>query len=801
MESIAASVSPPPQAPRLPRRISRPLWAAPLFVLGVAVLGWVFVVRPFFNSPDRQPGRDLAAARQLLGRADGDPVEAEKLVRHALEHPDYLPNRVGEATLLLGWAEGRRAEHAPPTEAAHYWADAWRDLNEAKSLGVPDDDQNRLTYQLGKVGFYAKQNPHDAADLLARTAADADDKTEAYRLLTLAYLGLPKPDLQKALEANEQLRQVAVDDQLVEARLLGGELYLQLRRVDDARNVLKRINPSDPPALVFKARLLLARSYQDQGDWSRALGLWQGALSDKVQSADKQGTILYHLGLCYLQLEQAGEAAKMWEQCLALPGDGDEGPACAVALADLHLRSNPAEVDKALGLFARAVAKTPTPAAWNNSLVNLAHALEMFERGDVLLRRLGLYEAALQLAISYEHLAGPVKANVLRGELLTEWARVGEKTLPPETSDRPVSPNPAQVVADCYRQAGAAYALAATQESDPAAQATYFWLSTQRYLSGQDRARAAESFGQLQRVEPKSAHLGEGWYLLGEVHRRAQDLASAEAAYLEAMKFGPPFVFRARYQVALFWQQRGEVDNAEAALEQNLRGLRVDRDDEAEEKTLFAIGNLFFSRGNYAKAVPRLEDALNRFPDNAEAIKARYTLALSYQQMSDQNHIKDVIEEYKNEETVAHYAKENQRMLLRAAEEFEKLMTLLERPESANQILADDVPQIPLRAADCRFYAGQYAEALVLFEKIADQYAKQQRTEKQTFDYLTALAGSIRCLGPLISPKTNHRERLHKRIAEMQSVLRDVDEKAKHDWEGWIQDVEVTLRKADQKAP
>ncbi len=783
-------IPPAPPLPRTePRGIARPLWAVPLLVVGFGVLAWVVVARPFLNSPERQPARDLAAARTLLARADGDPVEAENLVRSALEHPEYLPGRVGEAKFLLGSAEARHAQQAASEASPALWLAALRDLTDAEKQGVPEDDQLKLTYQLGKVAFNSRGDPRHVVDLLQRSAAEADDRAEAYQLLTLAYLRLPEPDLQKALEANEQLRQVAVDDQLATARFLGGELYLKLQRPEDARKVLERIAPPAPPALVSKARLLRARSLEEDERWAEAAALWQTLSTDKNQSDVRPGAMLYHLGLCYRQLEQVREAANIWEQCLAKAGDGDEGPASALALAELSLRES--VIDKALDLFAQAVAKTDAPPAWANTLVDRGHALAVFERAATLLRQMGLYEASLKLAASYERLAGPVKANVLRGEVYSAWARAGEKL----QADRdPAAPTP-EVVNERFRQAGLAYVTAAAQAAEVTEKADYLWLATQRYLGGQDRVQAAAAFEKLYRVAPRSPHLGEGWYRLGEAHRLAKDIPTAEAAYNEAIKFPTGFAYRARYQRAVFAWERGEVDDAELDLEQNLKLLRFDRDDEAQEKSLFAIGELFFKRGNNAMAARHLEEALEKFPDNPEAVRARFHLAQSYQEMAGQKNFNVLLKSYKNPETIEHFANENKRLLQRAADEFEKLMPLLEKtkagtqgekPDGAAQLTREDLIKAAFKAADCRYYAGQYLESLQLYERLADGLSKQPLTPEDQLTYLLVLGGNVRCLTVLIGSKADYRDKLRQRLTEIQMVIQDMDEKTRMDWEDWI---------------
>jgi tetratricopeptide (TPR) repeat protein len=583
-----------------------------------------------------------------------------------------------------------------------------------------------------------------------------------------------------------------VGEQLTAARVLGGEQYLKLQRPDEARKVLERVAPPASPALVFKARFLRAQSYQEEEHWEEAAALWQTLLEDRREAAEKQPLILYYLGVCFRESDQPAEAGKVWEQCLATAADREEGRASALSLGELTLRAN--DIDKALELFARAVANTPGPDAWANRLVDRAKAVESLERAAALLREAGRFEAALKLAACYERVAGAGRANVLRGQVWSEWAVAGEQQ---RRQTDPEAPTPEAIRAR-HGQAGAAYALAAEQATDATTRAAYLWLSTQRYVAAEERTKAAASFAGLQAADSKSPQLGEGWYLLGEAHRRAKDVPAAEAAYRESIKYPTNFAYRARYQLAIFAWERGDVDDAEAALEQNLKLLRFDRDDEALEKSLFAIGNLFYYRHNYAMAVRQLEDALERFPENPEALRARFNLADSYRQMADQKNFNVMLKTYKNQQTVEHFAKENTRMLKRAAEEFEKLMPMLDKPEAAAQLAQEDLLDVPFRAADCRLFAGQYAEALQLFDKIADGYAKRQRRSEEVCDYLKALEGTIRCHALLIGPKNNHLTKARQRIAEMELVLRDVDEPVREKWQDWIKDVEKELAKAEK---
>ena len=184
---------------------------------------------------------------------------------------------------------------------------------------------------------------------------------------------------------------------------------------------------------------------------------------------------------------------------------------------------------------------------------------------------------------------------------------------------RPVRQRPTrEIVNDRYCQAGSAYVAAAAALPDAKDKAANLWLGTLRYLAGQDRLHAASSFDQLIATQlVTQAQMGEGWYRLGEAHRQALDLPAAAAAYREAIKYPTPFGYRARYQLAELAWKRGDVDDAEAALVQNLRLLRFDRDDEAQEKSLFALGQLYFKRSNYKEAAQHLEEGAGTFPQQS----------------------------------------------------------------------------------------------------------------------------------------------------------------------------------------
>src|SRR5262245_23564958 len=131
METItpptAGSNPAPPHRSRVP---DRPLWSAPVFVVGVAALVAAWYCRPLWSVPPaKQLARDLEAVRQLLSRHDGDVEQALKLALRALDASAVLPERTGEAALLVGTAHIRLAERTDPARAAERWEQARKYLD------------------------------------------------------------------------------------------------------------------------------------------------------------------------------------------------------------------------------------------------------------------------------------------------------------------------------------------------------------------------------------------------------------------------------------------------------------------------------------------------------------------------------------------------------------------------------------------------------------------------------------------------------------------------------------------------
>jgi tetratricopeptide (TPR) repeat protein len=796
------TISPPTDSDRPgadpARANARQLWQVPVFVGGVAALLGAVLARPLAcGSPGRQLEHNLAAARALVARPDGDAEEALRLAGRAVEAARQAPDRAGEALFLLGCAHVRLAEHQAAPGADEHWRGARQALEEAARQGVPAEDAGKLNFQLGKAGFHTGDAPAVVVSRLAAGVEEAENRVEGYDLLTRACLRLSPPDLGKALEANEKLRQVplAGEEVLAPARLTAGELYLQLGKPERARQVLEKVGEQAPPAVLARARLLRAQSYEDEGKWEQAAPLYKAALADGREPLASPGAVLYHLGLCYQRLEQPPEATAAWEECVR--GKGPAVRAAAVALAELRVQEG--QPEKGVGLLAAAVEGLKAPEGWANPLLDLAPARETFERVAAALRGDGRFDLAVRLARGYEKLAAPPRAQVLRGEIAAAWvlsrheaaarAKTNEEQQAEELAAR-----------DLAAQAGAAYGEAAILATDAAARGECLWLSAGQYQAGQEYGRAVEQLNRFLQQQPRSPRQGEGWYLLGEAHAQLGHAAVAMEAYRESIKYPGRFAYQARYRLALVALTAGNLDEAEAALELNLNRLRFDPDADAEEKSLFALGALLYKRGNYRMVVRRLEEALGRFAAeagphgkvtaNPEYTRARYQLAESYCQLANQVTQSLFVDRTLAAETRQHFEEEKRGWLEKALRELDRLAADLGRPETQGHLNGEQRRQLPFTSARCCFNLGDYEGALRRYEQLSARHQGEPAG-------LDALAGEVNCYaGMRLVNKVRERLEAVARAVPQTQGLEAADRAA---WLKWVQDATRALEQQPEQ--
>lgn len=799
----------------------RQLWQVPTFLLGLLALAAVCLARPPWHGPRATCGVPaFAPLRELLKQPDFDRDRALVLGAEAVRDAGPTPRAAAEAHFLLGSVYAALAERAGAGPGGDPWREARTHLEQAKALGVPEDDRTRLDYRLGKAWAHTGEPPQKVIAALAPAAEEGPeddlDAVRGYGLLAEAYLKLPRPDLEAALAATEKQigRPITNDDLLAPARLRRGELLLSLGRPDEAAGALKNVGAKAPPAVAAQARRLRVRILEEQEQWAEAAAVWREVLDDAQAPPRDREVVLYHFGLCLRNGDRKDEALRAWEECLRRDPAGEEGPAAALGVAELRLREP--QVEPALTAFERAVRDVKGPGDWHNALVTVERAREAFEAGCRAARSAGAFEASARLARLYERLAPPGRAQELLAEAADAWAGAAREKARRASGDE--ARKLYGEAEDLLRQAAAAYEQAADAQKDPAEQAERLWSAANRFLEGRDADRAAAAFERFLKVaqqpdllaaERFNARLSEAWYKLALARRDAGSENAARAAFAQAAgrsKWSSRYVYRARYELAYSkrtYDSRTNswawTDDAENELEANLRLLREardDRDDEAREKTLYALGDLYFERreqnGLISKAINTLEEALHDFPGNSGAVYARYQLAESYRLRADQRsrNFEDVglgpLARLGNEQKVM----EDREKAIATYQELSRgLEARTSRDESEERLLAYALEA----AADLRFLAGGYAKAGEMYEAFAERY--KGRPE----EHATAVADVLRAYwhaakypapGDDAAKVRLYGQKAQRALEEIRAALPKLEPKKRAEFERWLKSFE-----------
>jgi tetratricopeptide (TPR) repeat protein len=710
---------------RLPRSQA---WQVPTFLVGVISLLAVTVVHPAGSvNQDRKLSRDLATARKALDRASPDIDKAIASAEAAMSGTGITPAQAAEAHFLLGSAYLRRGDCVSPESATVSWELARAHLERAEQLGVSPDDLVKLRYRLGKTYVRLNVELQRAIDFLKTTVGDpSDDAFESYGLLAQAYIRLPQPNDQAALKAvQKQLSLAQVNEsKLAYPRLLCGELYRRLDQLDEARKVLARIGAGAPPDILFQARYLRARTLQEQGYWAEAAQQWEQIKNDPRTDDVRGRGIWYALGSCYEKMDDLTQAQQAWATATKL--GGEEGQAAALGLAGLLLRSS--QPAAAMDYFDEVMKDQASPAEFQNKLIDLLTARAIFETGCRVYLQLGNNETAMKLALLYQKLALPGVAEQLVGQAAEAWGR----TLLEQARGAPSADLSRKLEDEArqrFRRAAEVFDQASATISETSEQAELLWRSAHDYLEGQSPANALPVLEKIVALPLPQDKLGEAWYIRGEAFRQLGQPVSAQADYRHCIKFVGRFAYRARYQLALYEIEYNHLEDAETILSQNIDLISADpvgADSDAHEKSLYALANLLFTERDFNRAYRRLEEALERYPNNPGAFKARFQLAQCFRNLSQQ--CIEKINGAKTEEERRHWRTQGQRWVEMAASNLQTLTAGLAASKKIRPLTRDEenmARQAAFAYAECQFDLGQYGEALRLYEELAGRYHNQ----------------------------------------------------------------------------
>jgi hypothetical protein len=705
---------------------ARHLWQAPVFLLGVAAVVAVLVVRSRFT-PETAIGADyqLREARKALNQTPPDTASALQHAESVLAMADHYPQLAGEAHFLAGSAHLRIADD-PAADAPNERQLAHRDLDQAASLGVPDSDQPKLNYRLAKLALFLGGDPAKAVALLEKSA-DADDPAEGYGLLARAYEQLNPPELPKAVEAaTKQLdKSLHTGDSRLQAsaRFRLGSLYLKLNKNKEGRLMLGRVGREAAPEEFYAARMLLAENYEATQEWDRAAPNWETARENPKLGGPDKAKILYHLGLCGLRAQRK-DAANVLEDTVAL--GGSEGQAAGLRMAELKLDTDPAA---AVAELDAALQTVHGPDDYHNPLIPVDDVRALAEKAARLSLDKGNWENARKAVEVFARVAAAGKDDELAGQIFDAQGQgLAEKAKTDAAAE--------ELAREAFRQASAAYERAAAKLADAAGQGTSLWQAAQLALRAGQSVRARDILVKATEIHgalaPEKAV--EAWLLIGVTDQLNQRNADARVAFGHCLSTGGATALKARLGLAEIDFAESRFDEAEQAMQSVLKNSReLSQPDIAlQEQATFDAARLAYARQSgvreemrdYTTAEERLLGAIAQYPESRQAPAARRLLGLCY--WTDAR-LKDLALRTpslsKDEQRT--YDQRRVELLLKSAENFDKSeeqFLAWQRTGGLSHSESQYLKQAGFWGADCYFYLRRYEEALRRYGTLALRY-------------------------------------------------------------------------------
>lgn len=753
-----------------PQEPNGPLWAYPVFLLGVLVFGLSIAYGPLpFTGPTGALRRIAQLRTQLEALQPEDMTEwLEEAEKSAALAPGPAIQVKAKLLLAEGWL--RRVTVLSPEESARRIKLVQEEL---AGLGEPENrvDGDRKQILLAYSRYQSGEVP-GAIEALGAIADDSDLAAESLELLGKCHLASQPANVKGALAANERLRGLGqlTDGQRAQAQLAAGELYLALQQPEEARRVLDKVGARAPGEIRARAGMLLAQSYQEQGLWSQAAEAWQNLLdSDTTSDQQVLATAWFSLGLCHQKSDQPGQAMEAFEKVLEFP-PGDSSRPAHLLLGQYV--ANDADLAKSLAHFQAALEGVDSPAKWRAKGVDLNRARLVLENTLDLWMRGNHHQSARALAELNMGIAEPSRGTILLAQVYENQARALRE---PASWEKAGGKDKALAQSrKLFLEAAAANSRTAESLSDANQQSAHLWLAAKQSHEAEDYGQTVELLGRFLRAAPNSDKSGEAWYLMGGALAALNRNADSLAAYRECIKFITPFSYRARFQIGADAMRKGNLDVAAETLEHNLQVLRLDPDPIAQELSLYTLGSLYFQRRDWKMVMRRLEEALERYPKYPQSLKARLLLADSYRHLAYQEHQNSLSGEQITAETRSHFQAEHRRWLERAVATYIDIRLALEVPETNSRLSQEELDSVTLLLADTWFQLGRYNDALQLFE---EQVVKLEGRQGQ----LVALGGTIRCNSSL-----GRFDKVAPALEQIRLALPRLDEKTRKEWEAWI---------------
>lgn len=705
-------------------------------------LAWTYTVKLAIGNEREKLNEALMALDK------GHYEQARTLVRHVLNSGAIPSSEHGAPLFVLGAVKVNDAggEVVPEQRRTQYLV-ASRYLNEARSYGLPPSREKQGLLLLGKSLIETSQIDLGVgvlADALAIQPSHGGQLNVAiHRLLAEAYTLLPEPNYEEALS---QLGSVLGDqsltpDQEVAALILKAKVLGRLGRHNDAKRTLAAAPQSaqrDPVLLVARGQILLDSvaaaldrlplqaqatlppNLAAQVDEAVTLLKQAQSLDDHATEATRRSVFL--MGRAAALRGDEKEALALYSRTHQQFGDSPEGLAAKLAEADILRRSG--DNRSALLWYRQVLQSDVDPTTYRSEILPLD---EM--RGRILeaigdFARNGLFGNAIAMLGDFPPLFTRMQELQLRGKTLREW---GEQELARAADDKKHSKELARSGLRRIREAGVAFERLAQLRYATANYPADLWDSAECYYLGHSYTNAARLLDIYLQNEPEKRN-AQALLRLGQVCLALGRVDQCIAALEECIELydRDNATYQARIDCAKAHWFRGEAAEAERLLRVNLTESLLEPRSPEWKDSLFALGTLLFEQARYEEAISTLEEAVERYPDDRQALLARYVTGEAYRRWAA-----EPLERLETARTSSEREKNKQllnerlTLALKQFKEVQSSITLQVHNVQEDATFGAMRRNCYMLEGACLFDLGRYQEAIEAYQNVSSLYPNE----------------------------------------------------------------------------
>ncbi len=612
--------------------------------LFIALFGGMFASWSYLAHLAVNQDEQYSLARALVALDERDFDKAKNIIGE-MQRQGSESQGFGGALFVLGAVKAAQAdmEWSKDRQRAMHLVAA-RYLQKARELGVPERLETQALFMVGQSLVKGNQ-PQAGIEVLQSALADKNlPTTEIHALLAAAYQSTAEPDLAAALVHNQAvLNDTTISPQLRNtASITQADILAQMGRAEEAGQYLKLVGSNEVQQARIKSisgRLAITQAQKLPVGSAQRAALTDQARVDLSEaqrldplSGDLTRESMYWIGKSYEITGEQAAAIKLYDQLSKSYGDTAESLAATLAKADLARKAG--DQEQALAGYRSVLDMVGDPVTYVNRLLPFSALQERLLRAFNDFVETEQFEAAMTLVDARQQVFSLTEVTELRAQTHEKWASAKFS----EAKQANHRDREKYLSAGRYhhRAAGAAYELLSELRFASRNFTVDLWQAADNYYLGQSYTHAERMLVKFLHHEAQEKQaiallrLGQSQLALG---KNAAAIEMLEECI--EMHPGDANIYQARLECAHANLQLDHGNRAKELLLKNLVGGGLEPTASEWRDSLFMLGDFLHNSNQYQAAIKNLDEAVRRYPDDPQALLARYTIARSYHSASE----------------------------------------------------------------------------------------------------------------------------------------------------------------------